>query len=265
MTMPGKEYLDQAPLGYGAYLCVKATGPRVDAGKLTALCEKLGLGNEFEGRAPKGESVAFLRRQGAVAAQIADDDVLQADAVIHAASKRQDVVDTFCAEAVRLLEPARVRVLRGLIRPKNFTGAAMNNWAYARAVVQQPAALMPNAFLVPMSKTAEWWSKDWMQQHTYFLPTYDHHGRMTSEGHALAAADGIPCMLRRTYRQQAEPAPEGEYDFLTYFECGDADVPTFHKVCAALRDVARNPEWRFVREGPTWHGRRVSSPAELFA
>ena len=26
MTMPGKEYMDQAPLGYGAYLCVKATG-----------------------------------------------------------------------------------------------------------------------------------------------------------------------------------------------------------------------------------------------
>src|ERR1700687_3660527 len=141
MTMPGREYMDQAPFGYGAYRCVKATGPRVDAGKLTALCEELGLGNEFEGRAPKGQSVAFLRRRGAVAAQIADDGVLHADGVVHAASKRQDVVDTFCAEAVRLLEPARVRVLRGLIRPTNFTRAAMNNWAYARAVVPQPAAL----------------------------------------------------------------------------------------------------------------------------
>jgi len=42
-------------------------------------------------------------------------------------------------------------------------------------------------------------------------------------------------------------------------------VPTFHRVCAALRDVARNPEWKFVREGPTWHGRRVATWAELFA
>jgi hypothetical protein len=50
------------------------------------------------------------------------------------------------------------------------------------------------------------------------------------------------------------PAPDDAYDFLTYFECADADVPTFHAVCAALRDVTRNPEWRFVREGPTWHG-----------
>ena len=33
----------------------------------------------------------------------------------------------------------------------------------------------------------------------------------------------------------------------------------------ALRDVTRNPEWRFVREGPTWHGRRVAAWEELFA
>jgi hypothetical protein len=35
-------------------------------------------------------------------------------------------------------------------------------------------------------------------------------------------------------------------------------------VCAALRDVTKNPEWRFVREGPTWHGRRVATWPELF-
>jgi hypothetical protein len=61
-----------------------------------------------------------------------------------------------------------------------------------------------------------------------------------------------------------EPAPEDAYDFLTYFECADADVPTFHAVCAALRDVSRNPEWKFVREGPTWHGRRVATWSGLF-
>jgi hypothetical protein len=49
-----------------------------------------------------------------------------------------------------------------------------------------------------------------------------------------------------------------------YFECADADVPTFHQVCASLRDVARNPEWKFVREGPTWHGRRVAGWPDLF-
>jgi hypothetical protein len=87
---------------------------------------------------------------------------------------------------------------------------------------------------------------------------------MTSEGHALAASAGVPCLMRRTYKDATEPAPDGSYDFLTYFECADADVPTFHAVCASLRDAARNPEWRFVREGPLWHGRRVRRFTDLF-
>jgi hypothetical protein len=265
MTTPGNEFLDQTRQGFGAYLCGRSTGGRVDAAALMGLAEARGLVNEFEAKPATGDSVAFLRRQGGAAGIIADDDVLHADWVIHVASRRQGVVESFCKEAYGLLAPARVRVLSGVIGTKNYTGAAMNNWAYARQVVQQPAATMPNAFLVPMSKTAEWWRKGWMERHTYFLPRYDDHGRMISEGHALAAAAGIPCMLRRTYRHSVEPAPEGTYDFITYFECADADVPTFHKVCEALRDPARNPEWRFVREGPTWHGRRVASAQAMLA
>ena len=50
-----------------------------------------------------------------------------------------------------------------------------------------------------------------------------------------------------------------------YFECAEEHVPVYHQVCDALRDVRRNPEWQFVREGPTWHGRRVASWEDLFA
>jgi hypothetical protein len=34
-------------------------------------------------------------------------------------------------------------------------------------------------------------------------------------------------------------------------------LPVFEQVCTALRDTTRNPEWRFVEEGPVWRGRRV--------
>ena len=269
--MANDEFLAREILSHGAYLCLRRSDGgdvrKAGAQRVAALAERLGLCNEFDpGATPPRESIAFLRRHGATPGDIADPGVLQADWVIHVASKRGEPVAKFCAEASRLLAPAsHVRVLSGVVRPKNYTGAAMNNWAYARAVGQQPGAVMPNAFLVPLSKTAEWWRKDWMERHTYFLPRYDDQGRMVNEGHALATAAGIPCLLRRTYRNPTEPAADGEYDFVTYFECGDADVPTFHQVCAALRDVKRNPEWRFVREGPTWHGRRVASTAELFA
>ena len=114
-----------------------------------------------------------------------------------------------------------------------------------------------------MSKTAAWWAKDWMERHTYILPRYDDEGRMVSEGTRAPRKRASRACMRRTYKYPSEPAPEGRYDFLTYFECADADVPTFHAVCAALRDVTRNPEWKFVREGPTWHGRRVATWAEL--
>jgi len=231
---------------------------------IPALAEKLGLENEF-GRPAASDSIAFLRRVGATQADIADDGLLHADAVVHVASPKAEPVRDFCAEAARLLGPvARVRVLGGVVRPRVYTGGAMNNFAYAHAVTQQPGSVMPNAFIVPMSKTAAWWAKDWMERHTYFLSRYDDASRMTSKGHALAAEAGIACLLRRTYKHPTEPAPEGSYDFVTYFECADADVSTFHEVCASLRDVAQNPEWKFVREGPTWHGRRVETWQALF-
>jgi hypothetical protein len=37
---------------------------------------------------------------------------------------------------------------------------------------------------------------------------------------------------------------------LAWWRAGGVIVATFHEVCAALRDVAKNPKWKFVREGP---------------
>lgn len=268
--MPSSEFLTREILGHGAYLCVRAADSRDlhAAGRvpILALVKRLELSNEFDpaDTAPGG-TIAFVLRHAAMPGDIDDEDILRAQLVVHVASRRPDVVDEFCGEISRRLATAgAVRVLRGSIHAKNYTGAAMSRWAYERAVVQQPGTVAPNAFLLPLSKTAEWWRKDWMERHTYFLPAYDADGRRTSEGHALAAEAGITCLLRRTYKAATEPATNGEYDFTTYFECADRDVPVFHRVCAALRDRARNPEWRFVREGPTWHGRRVVSWDALF-
>jgi hypothetical protein len=123
---------------------------------------------------------------------------------------------------------------------------------------------MPHVFVVPMSKTADWWAKDWMERHTYFLPRYDGHNRQLNEGHVQAAAPGIPYLYRRTYKCATLPAPEGEYDFVNYFECAEEGVAVFRDICAALRDTTRNPEWAYVREGPVFQGLRVASWAELF-
>jgi hypothetical protein len=257
-------------LRYGAYVCLRVpedARPAAASAEVPSLAESLRLQNEFDsGEGHPSDAIAFLRRVDAEPRDIVDDDLLLADAVIHVASRSAATVAEFCAGALRLLgAAAEAVVLEGVVRPPSYTGAAMHDFAYARQVLQQPGHAMPNGFLIPMKKTAAWWAKGWMERHTYFLPRYDEAGRMVSEGHALAAAAGIPCLMRRTYRSLAEPAPDGAYDFINYFECADRDVPTFHRVCAALRDVARNPEWRFVQEGPTWRGRRVRTWAELFS
>lgn len=257
-------------LRHGAYLCLRVppeARAATAAAAVPALAERLKLAGEFEAQgAPPPDAIAFLRRVDAEPGSIADDGLLQADAVVHVASATAAPVAALCDELTRLLGPGvRTRVLGGVVKPMVYTGNAMHNFAYAHRVLPQPGPVMPNAFLVPMSKTAAWWAKDWMERHTYFLPRYDDQGRKVNEGHALASAAGVACLLRRTYKHPIEPAPAGSYDFVTYFECADADIPTFHEVCAALRDVKRNPEWAFVREGPTWHGRRVATWRELFA
>jgi len=250
-------------LRHGAYLAIAAPDEAraaLAAAPVQAVAERLGLASEFH--APDGHpahAVAFLSRAGSTPADMADPRLSEAGAIVHVASADGEIVSTFCAEVERLLgHGGGVSVLRGTVRPMQYTGGAMHEFAYAHQRTQGSGDAMPNAFLLPLKKRPEWWAKDWMERHTYFLPRYE-DGRMVSEGHPLAAAAGIPALMRRTYRCDADP-----YDFLTYFECADADVATFHAVCAALRDVRRNPEWRFVREGPTWRGRRRASWSALW-
>jgi hypothetical protein len=274
MTVPKRanDVRPTEPIRHGAYLCLTAAHrERRIAGELRALAERLELRNEVEpGDDHPPQAIAFLRRVDAAqpprATDLADDALLATAAIVHVAAPGPRPVQALCDELARLVAPAPApRILGGVVaRPMVYTGAAMFDFAYAHRVLQQPARVAPHAFFLPMSKTPAWWAKDWMERHTYFLPRYDESGRMISQGHALASAAGIPHLMRRTYRYPDHPAPAGAYDFLTYFETDDAGIPVFHEVCAALRDVAKNPEWAFVREGPTWHGHRVAGWDELF-
>jgi len=255
-------------LRHGAYICLRwrADGRAARTLPLEALAARLDLANEFAATSGHPDNaVSFLRRIDASAGTIEDAGLERADAVVHVASREASKPEAFCDEIVRLLEPiGECTVYRGVVRPTQYTGGAMNEFAYAHQRLQERGAAMPNAFLLPLKKSAAWWQKDWMERHTFFLPRYDGHGRMINDGHALAAAPGIRSLMRRTYQNRTMPAPGEEYDFVTYFECADADVGTFHAVRTALRNTSRNPEWAFVHEGPLWHGRRVESWADLF-
>ena len=253
---------------HGAYFALDLD---VGAGKkigpaMTDLIRRLDLRNEFDAPHPvSAATIGFLRRTQVKPGDSDDDQLVGATAIIHMSSETPELVLAFGRELRELAAPTQVPALSGVVRPLRYTGNTMHNYGYAHRVIQQSGAVMPTVFLMPLTKTAAWWKKDWWERHTFFLPRYDDSGRMLSQGHALAAAAGISCLMRRTYWNATEPAPAGEYDFINYFECADEDIPTFHNVCRALRDTKNNPEWAFVLEGPTWQGRRVTTWEEIFA
>ena len=156
-----------------------------------------------------------------------------------------------------------VETLAGVQRPRSYTSYAMTQFAYTPALLPGPGRRFPLGVVTPQHKTADWWAMHWMRRESLFLPRYNDRGEMIAKGHALAAEAGIPCINRRLYHAPDGYRQEGSYDFVGYFEFNDAEAPIFRAVMAGLRDVAQNPEWAYVREGPEWWGRRVGCAAEL--
>ena len=156
-----------------------------------------------------------------------------------------------------------VETLAGVQRPRSYTSHAMVQFAYAHALPPGPGEKYPLAAVTPLNKTDAWWEMDFMHRESFFLPRYDENENMVVKGHTLASAAGVPSINRRLVHAPEGYGLEGNYDFVGYFEFAEADAPVFRQVMAALRDTEQNPEWKYVREGPEWWGRRVRN-AEAF-
>src|SRR3954470_751666 len=156
---------------HGAYICVAASVDRfalLAATPIGELAARLALEKEFDAQGHPANAIAYLRRGETGGGQTPDRGVSDADAVLHVASNDPSVVSAACSEIERLLSGrARIRVLAGTVTPTRYTGGAMHDFAYAGQRAQAAGASMPNAFLLPLRKTAEWWAKDWMERHTY--------------------------------------------------------------------------------------------------
>jgi hypothetical protein len=250
---------------HGAYICLQLrNSQKAEKLPIEEMASEAEFRNEYFAGNGHSCSYALIRRTKVTPANTPDPALMACEAMVHVSSPNTEEVEQFCRALAHVCEGvALTTTRRGVQRPPVYSSAAMKEFAYAHQVQQRPGHEMPNVFFLPMSKTAEWWSKDWMERHSYFLPKYE-GGEKKNDGHALAAASGIAHLYRRTYKHITLPAPEGEYDFLNYFECADSGVPVFHEVCTALRDQGRNPEWKNVREGPLWQGRRVATWRELF-
>jgi len=210
----------------------------------------------------------FLRAAPDLSAErdLSHPAVSQANALIRLECATQEPLRRYVEGVRRLIEPrgGSVETLPGEQRPRSYTSYAMTQFAYSPALVPQLGATCTMGVVTPQKKIAAWWAMDWMQRESFFLPRYDAQDHLVAKGHALATAAGIPYIVRRNVHAPDGYGREGSYDFIPYFEFAEGHANIFRSVMAALRDVAQNPEWRYVQEGPEWWGRRVAHAAALW-
>jgi hypothetical protein len=157
----------------------------------------------------------------------------------------------------RLGDAADVLALDGATRTPRYSSPEMVHYSNKGAPPRRSGRATRNAIIVPIRKTAAWWQMSALERHAYFYPHVDRDSKCPVKGHAQVAQAGISALTRRVFHNPDGYERQGEFDFVTYFECEDEGIPVFEGVLAGLRDVQQNPEWQFVEEGPIWRGKRV--------
>ena len=275
MPDPASLNLATQVTGYQRFLFGFVPPDRVDR-ELSAAIDKLGDGMEnlqfLSGHPPESAlqrgCFQFLRAeaQHSLERDLPHPALLQSQFLVRLEASTEQVFLHFETQLRMIIEHrgGSVTTLAGVQRGRSYTSQAMTQFAYAGALQPAPGKQFPLGVVTPLNKTDEWWSMDWMRRESFFLPRYDPKGSVIARGHALAAEPGIPHIVRRLVHAAGSYGRKDAYDFIGYFEFAEEQAPVFRAVMAALRDVAQNPEWAYVREGPEWWGRRVSQAAELW-
>ena len=177
--------------------------------------------------------------------------------VLHVSSRyRPRLQETEQEFRRRFGQGALIASMEGALRVPQYTSAEMHAYAYKNAASRPSGRAQQQVIILPMRKTQEWWRMTVLERHTYLYPHVGANG-VKVKGHATAAEAGVSAIYRRLYYNPDGNGRPGEFDFITYFECADDQLPVFEQVCRNLRDVQQNPEWGFVEEGREWRGRRV--------
>lgn len=234
--------------------------------RLRTVGELIGRGffNDFDSdgtRDPQPfETIQFMVRDGesAWAVDGAARRVAGARYVAQVSSKYRPRLQEVEEELRRRLgDTAEVLAIDGAVRAPRYSSAEMQHHVSRSAPPRRSGRVSAHAFILPVRKSRAWWALPPLERQTYFYPHVNRASGCPVQGHAMAADEGIPFLHRRIFHNPDGYERPDEYDFVTYFECEDAGVPVFDRICASIRDVSRNPEWAFVEEGPLWRGTRV--------
>jgi hypothetical protein len=224
-----------------------------------------GFFNEFDVEGPREsqpfESIQFLMHDAPAPeqppARLDATPLVQARHAVQVSSKYRPRLQEVEEELRRRLGDAvRVAAIDGAARAPRYSSPEMQHHMQTHAVQRKSGRVSRHAIIMPLRKTAAWWEKDVLERHSYFYPHVDGAGTHVP-GHAMLAESGLGLFYKRMYHNPDGHSRPGEFDFVGYFECDDDGLSVFDRICCSLRDQAKNPEWRFVEEGPSWRGRRV--------
>ena len=225
-----------------------------------------GFSNDFGadggGAVQPFETVQFLVRDGddlpPAGVRVGPSSLADARYVVQVCSKYRPRLDEIESELRRRLgDSVEVGAIDGAVRHPRYSSAEMQHYVQTHAPPRQSGRLARNAIIVPVRKTADWWSQEPLDRHAFFYPHLNPETGCPARGHARSGAEGIPHLFRRVYHNPDGYDRAGEFDFVAYFECEDPGVPVFDRVLDSMRDPDHNPEWRYVEEGPVWKGKRV--------
>ena len=127
----------------------------------------------------------------------------------------------------------------GVSEELHYTSAEQRRELDKRSCPELNPSPRTAAVLIPVKKSAEWWRFTQDERRGYFQRT------PASEGHTAIGLRYADRIHRKLYHSR-HLLGVSSYDFLTYFEFKDTDAPAFRELVAELRDVARNPEWKYV-------------------
>ena len=128
---------------------------------------------------------------------------------------------------------------RGVVRHLQYTGSELRKELQERLAKEYPASAGTVAVLIPIRKSAAWWSlaQDERQQHF--------RRESGSRNHSAIGLEFASKIYRKLYHARYfETLPR--YDFLTYFEFNEKDSDDFRALLKDLRNVEQNPEWKYV-------------------
>jgi hypothetical protein len=115
-----------------------------------------------------------------------------------------------------------------------------------RSRAELPAGQDAIAVIIPIRKSAAWWSLPHDQRNAFF------HKQDDKQGHTAIGAKYVERIYRKLYHTRYA-VETTEHDFITYFEFERKHTEDFQHLLAQLRDPQQNPEWRYVdREYEIW-------------